>query len=130
MMRDSQLPKPLNLFFFSVCRETGLSNVEIIFTHNSKRETMRKRSKAFIYHLRWRKPNTPPKPKVLVVLKTFSKSSRPLTFKDRKTCFGMDKGFNLDLLQFRNINKASGVTGLSYCALRNACEKRNMAIRR
>ena len=55
----------------------------------------------------------PPRPKVQAVQKTCYKCSRSLTFKDRKTCFRMDEGFNSDLLQFQNINQASRVTGLS-----------------
>ena len=113
-----------------VCRETGFSNVGIISTYTSERKAMRKRSNGFIYHLRWDKPNTPTKSKVWAVLKTCSKCSRTLTSENRKTSFRIDEDFDLDLLQFHSINQASRVTGLSYCALRNACEKRNMTIMR
>ena len=89
---------------------------------------MRKRSNRFVYHLRWVEPNALPEPKVQAVPKTCSKCSRTLTFEDRMACFGMGEGFNSDLLQFRNINQASRVTSISYCALRNICKKRNMAI--
>ena len=42
----------------------------------------------------------------------------------------MNEGFNLDLLQFQNINHASRVTGFPYCTLRSPCEKENMTIMR
>ena len=74
----------------------------------------------FLYHLRWGERKTLKKPKIC------SKCSRTLTFKDRKTRFGMDEGFDSDLHQFQKINQALKATGLSYCTLRNACEKGNM----
>ena len=111
-----------------VRRETGFSNVGITSMHNSKREAIRKRSNRFIYHFRWGEPKTLRKPKVQVVSKTCSRCLRTLTFEERKTCFGIDEGFNSDLLQFWNINQVSRATGLSYCALRNACKKGNMML--
>ena len=91
----------------AACRETGFLNVGITSTHNSMRETMRKRSNGFVYHFRWGEPNAPPKPKVWVVLKTYSKCLTTLTFKDRKACFRMDAGFDSNLLQFGTLTKLS-----------------------
>ena len=42
----------------------------------------------------------------------------------------MNEGFNLDLLQFQDINQASRATGFPYCTLRSPCEKENMTIMR
>ena len=89
---------------------------------------MRKRSNGFIYHFRWGELNIPPK--VRAVPKTCSKCSRTLIFEDSRAYFGMDEGFDSDFLQFRNINQTFRATGLSYCALKNACEKGNMKITR
>ena len=49
-------------------------------------------------------------------------------FEDRSIFVGIDLGFGMDLTIFTSIHQASRETGISICALRNACKKADMLI--
>ena len=109
---------------------TGLTGRGIRMAYNSGRESMRKRN-GFIYHFKWEEPDSIPASFVGIprtCLKECKRCSKTLTFEDRSRFFGIDLGFGMDLTIFTSIRQASRETGISICALRNACKKANMSI--
>ena len=56
---------------------------------------------------------------------------KTLSFKDKSSWFMLDlNGEHEHLMQFSSLYEAAKVTGISICALRNACEKTNKTITR
>ena len=91
---------------------------------------MRKRS-GEVYHLRWEEPDPIRVEHVRNSAKKCAKCSKDLTTADRSSWFLMYRGNDYERpLQFVSIYQASKVTGISICALRNACKKVNMMIMR
>ena len=106
----------------------GLTDRGIRMAYNSKRESMRKRSGA-IYYFKWEEPDPKPVTIPITSLKECKSCSKTLTFKDRSSYFEMDLGYGMeDTYIFTSIRQASRETGISICALRNACKKANMSI--
>ena len=103
----------------------GLTDREIRAAYYLKQDSMQKRS-GKVYHLRWEEldpiRDKPPR----TVTKECVKCSKTLTSEDRSMFFLMDRGFNKESLQFGSIYQASKKTGISICALRNACKKVNL----
>ena len=84
----------------------------------------------FIYYFKWEEPAPIPDPKpVRTSLKECKSCSKILTFEDRSSFFGIDLGYGTeDTYIFTSIHQASRETGISVCALRNACSKANASI--
>ena len=75
--------------------------------------------------LKWQDP-IPPRD-----WKKCSKCSKTLSFKDKSGWFFMHKeGDHDNPMYFKSLYPASRKTGISVCALRNACEKTNEMITR
>ena len=106
---------------------TDLTDRGIRAAYYSCRESMRKRS-GEVYHLRWEEPDPirvkPPRH----VAKECIECSKALTPEDRSSFFSMDRGNSDESLQFVSLYQASKKTGISICALRNACKKANLTI--
>ena len=83
-----------------------------------------------VYNFKWEEPDPirvrPPR----TPSKNCVKCSKNLTPDDRSSFFLLDRGNDDESLQFVSIYRASKVTGISICALRNACKKANMTITR
>ena len=98
---------------------TDLTYRGIRAAYYSCRESMRKR---------WEEPDPirvkPPRH----VAKECVKCSKTLTPEDRSSFFSMDRGNSDESLQFVSLYRASKKTGISICALRNACKKANLTI--
>ena len=92
---------------------------------------MRKRS-GEVYNLKWEEPDPTRVKYVNKPAKKCNKCSKDLTPEDRSSWFMMDReGDNYEKpLHFISIYQASKRTGISICALRNACKKANMTIMR
>ena len=101
-----------------------LTDGGIRMAYNLGRKSMRKRN-GFIYYFKWEEPDPIP---VRTCLKECKSCSKTLTFEDRSSYFVINLGFGMDLTIFTSIHQASRETGISICALRNACKKANMSI--
>ena len=95
--------------------------------YNSRRESMPKRS-GEVYHLRWEEPDPTRVKPPRHVAKECIKCSKTLTPEDRSAFFLIDRGNENESLQFVSLYRASKKTGISICALRNACKKANLTI--
>ena len=108
---------------------TGLTDRGIRASYHSKRESMRKKS-GEVYNLKWEEPDSIRVKYQRTPSKNCRKCSKALMAEDRSSFFGLDRGNDDEFLQFISIYQASKVTGISICALRNACKKANMTITR
>ena len=110
---------------------TGLTDRGIRMAYNSGRESMQKRSGA-IYYFKWEEPDPIPASFAgipITSLKECKSCSKTLTFEDRSSFFGMNLVYGTeDTYIFTSIRQASRETGISICALRNACSKANTSI--
>ena len=101
---------------------TGLTDRGIRAAYHSKQELMRKRS-GVVYNLEWKEPDPirvrPPR----TTTKECAKCSNTLTFEEKSSPFHLEQGNDDESLQFVSLYRASKVTGISICKLRNACEK-------
>ena len=101
---------------------TGLTDRGIRAAYHSKQDSVRKRS-GEVYHLRWEESDPirvrPPQ----TAAKEYVKCSKTLTFEEKSSLFHLDRGNDNESLQFVSLYRASKVTGISICALRNVCEK-------
>ena len=99
----------------------------IRMVYNSHRESKQK-GLAEVYQLRWKELDPirvkPPRH----VANECIKCSKTLTPEDRSAFFLMDRGNDNESLQFVSLYRASKKTGISICALRNACKKENLTI--
>ena len=106
---------------------TGLTDRGIRAAYHSKQKSMRKRS-GKVYNLEWEELDPirvrPPR----IVSKECVKCSKILTLEEKSLLFLLDRGNDDESLQFVSLYWASKVTGISICALRNACEKTNPTI--
>ena len=102
---------------------TGFTGRGIRAAYHLKQESMQKRS-VEVYNLKWEEPDpiggAPPGSRLKYVSKPAKKD---LTSADRSSWFFMDR-------TFVSLCRASKKTGISICALRNACSKANMTITR
>ena len=86
----------------------------------------------FIYYFKWEELDLIPAsftgiPRTL--LKECISCSKTLTFENRSSFFSIDLGYGTkDTYIFTSIRQASRETGISICALRNACSKVNTSI--
>ena len=115
---------------------TGFAGSGIRAAYHSKQKLMRKRL-GEVYNLKWEEPDpigeAPPGGRVKYVskpAKKCNKYSKDLTPEDRSSWFFMDREANNyeKPLTFVSLYQASKKTGISICALRNACKKANMTI--
>ena len=106
---------------------TGLTDRGIRAAYYSKRESMQKRSGEG-YNLEWKELDPvrvrPPRS----TAKECVKCSKTLTLEEKSSLFLLDQGNDIESLQSVSLYQASKVTGISICALRNACEKTNLTI--
>ena len=108
---------------------TGLTDRGIRAAYHSKRESMRKKS-GEVCNFKWEEPDPIRVKCQRTPSKNCVKCSKALTPEDRSSFFLMDRENDDESLQFISIYRASKVTGISICALRNACKKANMKITR
>ena len=108
---------------------TGLTDTGIRAAYHSKRESMRKKS-GEVYNFKWEEPDPIRVKYQRTPAKNCTKCSKTLTPEDRSSFFLLDRRNDYESFQFVSIYRASKVTGISICALRNACKKANMMITR
>ena len=115
---------------------TGLTDRGIRMAYNSARESMKKRN-GFIYDFKWEEPDpaadptAAPRAKLSRNSKECIRSLKPLTFDDRKDFFLLYLVFDDEYTwEFTSIVQASRCTGISICALGNACNKGNWYIKK
>ena len=122
---DDRFAKPKT--FYSIPKAavaTGFSERGIRSSYHSE-ETSMKKGSGEVYMLEWREPFVRKDPKKCV------RCSETLSFKDKSRQFYMNEEDDEDIfLEFRSLYTATRKTGISICALRNACEKTNETITR
>ena len=83
-----------------------------------------------VYNLEWEEPDSvrvrPPR----TAVKECVKCSKILTLEEKSSPFLLERENDDESLQFVSLYWASKVTGISICALKNACEKTNLMITR
>ena len=118
--QDSRFVKPRNFHSIpEVSKATGINLRAVRNAYHSGRTSIKKAS-AEVYTLKWMEPFIPKDPRECYHCR------KTLTVKEKSTWFHMERD---DIKQypmtFTSLYVASKVTGISDCALRNACEKTN-----
>ena len=103
----------------AVSKATGISLRVVRNAYHSKRTSIRKAS-GEVYTLEWQEPSIPKDPRECY------HCCKTLTVNEKSTWFHMERYDIKELpMTFTSLYVALKITGISDCALRNACEKTN-----